>query len=496
MFSTGMKFTIYFQEQALWDDYPPKLQAGKPHRLESYSADRMKNSLCILSRKGETLPVYKDLLQEGIPVSIYLHDLRYANSYKNILARTGLDDLVAAIKKAEVICIDTIVKNRRNHRDLALLDKFNISHNVPDLYGRLGDILRKPPWSKEVIGGGEEVAQYELNRAKGIEFARKVGFSIPPYQEFKAIKEAVRFLQSSEGQKREKWYFKADDNLALDLTFDGTPAQLIDYLTNKVPKRLGTDAVNCVLQQAVEGDVAELDREVWKAPDGKLGPFSSTLEDKKRDSRKSGPRVGSAVNTVWLDSDPAKTIYKQIVVAAGLLRGYCGPISANCIITPDLKAWFLEWTLRFGYSALFLLLKFIMKGKLGNFFLNPFQTVWKEGFVASQVLSLAPFPPTENNRKDFEEMIVGNLITSKFTESDFNWLDVLEDSMGNFRVAGNDGLIGVGLCHDADMEAAIGKAFKKVDGIELTGFKQYWPLQEHLDSHLDRYRKLLRWGAI
>jgi len=456
----------------------------------------VKNSLCILSCKGETLPVMRDLLREGIPCQIYLHDLHYQNSYKNILPRVGLDDLVAAVKKAEVICIDTIVKNRRTYRDLALLDKFNISHNVPDLYGRLGDILKRPPWDKLVIGGGEEVAQYELDRSKGIEFARKCGFSIPPYQDFKTIKEAVRFLQSSEGQKREKWYFKADDNLALDLTFDGTPAQLIDYLTNKVPKRLGTDKVNCVLQQAVEGEVAELDREVWKGPDGKLGPFSSTLEDKKLHSRKSGPRVGSAVNTVWLDDDPGGIIYKQITVAAGLLRGYCGPISANCIITPDLQAWILEWTLRLGWSAFYLLLKFIMKGKVGNFFLNPFQTVWKPGFVASQVLSLAPFPPTENNRKDFEEMIVGNLISSKLEESDFSWLDVLEDSLGVFRVAGNDGLIGVGVGHDEDMEAAIGKAFKKVDGIEITGNKQFWPLQEHLDSHLNRYKDLEKWGAI
>jgi hypothetical protein len=96
---------------------------------------------------------------------------------------------------------------------------------------------------------------------------------------------------------------------------------------------------------------------------------------------------------VWLDDDPGGIIYKQITVAAGLLRGYCGPISANCIITPDLQAWILEWTLRLGWSAFYLLLKFIMKGKVGNFFLNPFQTVWKPGFVASQVLSWPPSRP-------------------------------------------------------------------------------------------------------
>ena len=457
----------------------------------------MKDNLFILSEKGQSLPILHELRREGIPSAVYVHNLKFQSTYKNIFPRTGLDDLVAALKKADIIYSDIIIPNTKTSRDKALLDKFNLSHNVPDLFGPICDVLRRPPWDKQVIGPGEEVAQLELDRSKGIEFARKCGFSIPPYKEFKDTRVAVKFLQSSEGQKRENWYFKADNNEALDLTFNGTPAQLIDFISFKVPKRLGSTQVSCVLQQTIDGgDKAELDREIWKAPDGKLGPFSSTLEDKKLHSRKSGPRVGSAVNTVWLDSDPALTIYKQIVVAAGLLRDYCGPISANCIITPDLQAWFLEWTLRFGYSALFLLLRFIAKGKKGNFFLNPFQTTWLDGFVASQVLSLTPYPPTANNRQDFADMIVGNLISTPMTEPNFYWLDVLEDAMGVFRVAGNDGLIGVGLGHDADMEKAIKKAYDKVDGIAITGNKQHWTFEEHLASHTDRYKKLLKWGAI
>ena len=443
----------------------------------------MKDNLLILSEKGQTLPILCELRREGIPSQIYVHNLKFQNGYKNIFFRTGLDDLVAAIKKADIIYSDIIIPNTKTHRDFALLDKFGISHNVPDLFGPICDTLKKPVWGKTVVGPGEEVAQLELDRSKGIEFARRCGFSIPPYKEFQDTRVAVKFLQSSEGQKQENWYFKADNNEALDLTFNGTPEQLVDFITTKVPKRLGTTKVSCVLQQTVDGEVAELDREIWKAPDGKLGPMSSTLEDKKRDSRKSGPRCGSAVNTVWLDTDPTLIIYKQIVAAAKLLRDYCGPISANTIITPDLQAWFLEWTLRFGYSALYLLLAFIAKGKKGNFFLNPFQTVWNDGFVASQVLSLTPYPPTANNRQDFVDMIVGNLISSPITETNFYWLDVLEDAMGVFRVAGNDGLIGVGLGHDEDMEAAIKKAYLKVDKVQVCGNKQFWPLQEHLDSH-------------
>jgi phosphoribosylamine-glycine ligase len=457
----------------------------------------MKNSALFLSSKGETLSVAYRLLKEGVPVDYYLHDPAYAGSYKNVFTRLNTHDgLMAAVKRAEVVVIDTIVKNKKTARDLALLDKFGISHNVPDLYGRLGDILKSPKWDKLVIGGGEEVAQYELDRSKGFELAKKAGFSIPPYQEFKSTKEAVRFLQSSAGQAKEKWYFKADGNVALDLTFDGTPTQLIDFLTTKVPKRLGTDKVNCILQEAIEGKVVELSREGWLDPDGKLVNPNSTLEDKKLSSRNSGPRVGCAVSTVWLDKDFEGVIHRQLKAAIKHLSGYVGPLDANAIITPDLQAWFLEWTLRFGYSALYLLLMFVLKGKLGNFLLDPFKTLWKDGFVASQVLSLTPFPPTAHNRQDFIEMIAGNLIDGKIDAPGVWWLDVMEDAEGMLRVNGADGLIGVATAHDETMEAAIKKAYEKVDKIKITGNKQFWPLQEHLDSHMGRYKKLQKWGII
>ncbi len=65
----------------------------------------MKNSLCVLSCKGETLPLVRDLRGEGIPSDIYLHDPHYASSYKNILPRVRLEGLVKAIERAEVVVI-------------------------------------------------------------------------------------------------------------------------------------------------------------------------------------------------------------------------------------------------------------------------------------------------------------------------------------------------------------------------------------------------------
>ncbi len=457
----------------------------------------MKNSILFLSAKGETLSVAHRLLKEGVPIDYYLHDSSYSNSYKNIFTRlNSFDGLMAAVKRADVVVVDTIAKNNKTDRDHALLDLFRISHNVSELYGPIGAKIKR--MDKVVINGGEDdIAPYELDRAKGVDLARKAGFSIPPYQDFKNLRSAIKFLRSPEAIKRDRWFFKADGNQALDLTFDGTPEQLIDYLTYKVPKRLGTDQVDCIIQEAVEGDVVELSREGWRLPDGTMTNPNSTLEDKKLHSRKSGPRVGSAVNTVWRDKDFSGPIHKQLVEASKHLGDFCGAMDANCILTKDGQPWFLEWTIRrFGYSALYLLLTFIKKGKLGNFFLDPFKTSWKDGFVASQVLSLYPFPPTAHNRKDFVEMIAGNPIDGKIDELGVWWVDVMEDAQGNLRVNGADGLIGVATAHDDTMEGAIKKAYEKVDGIKIVGNKQFWPLQEHLDSHTERYTKLQKWGII
>ena len=207
--------------------------------------------------------------------------------------------------------------------------------------------------------------------------------------------------------------------MALDLTFDGTPEQLIDFLTAKAPKRLGTDKVDCILQEAIEGDVVELSREGWRLPDGKMVHPNSTFENKKLHSRDSGPRVGCAVSTVWRDADFSGVSHKQLAKAAKLLGDYMGAMDANCIITPDLQG------LVFGVDPAVRLQRPLPPALLHHarqarqLLPGSVHTIWKEGFVASQVLSLFPFPPTAITPPDFAEMIPGNLISHKIDEKDF-----------------------------------------------------------------------------
>ena len=40
------------------------------------------------------------------------------------------------------------------------------------------------------------------------------------------------------------------------------------------------------------------------------------------------------------------------------------------------------------------------------------------------------------------------------------------------------------------MEGAIKAAYEKVSGITICGNKQFWPLNEHLEGHSQRYQRL------
>ena len=460
----------------------------------------MKPRICFLSCKGETNPVVQRLNALGVETSIYIHDLAHRSVYTNVHPKLGLDGLLGAIHGAETVVIDTITRNKKTPRDLALLDKFGISHNVPDLYGPIGDKLKKPPFSvPHVIGGGEEAADYELNREKGVELAKMAGLSIPPFEEFTSIKQGVKFLQGP--GKGKKWVLKPSGNIDLDLTYMETyEGELIDILSHSLPRRIGGDALDFILQQFVtnpDGSPGvEVSNEVWAT--GKKGDLlhpNRTLEDKKLYSRKAGPGVGSQVNLVFLCKNLDGPVFKGVQKLIPLLQAmdYWGPLDFNVIFTADGKAWYLEPTFRCGYSAVYLFLSFLLPGSLAPFFLNPFHGAFqKRGFVASQVLTLDPFP--SQNREDLNKKLLGNLINCPVGHKDWWFLDTYVDEEGNHRVAAADGLVGVAACYDEDREEAIKKAYRRVDKVEVTGNKQYWPLNEHLESHLGRLNKARRWG--
>jgi len=448
-------------------------------------------SLLFISQKAGAIPVAWELRKEGVPVDFYIYDPVYRKTYSGLMPRVGDDGLLEAVKRASHVAIDIVLPNDKSPRAFDFLDKFGISHNVPGLFGTLGDKLRKPPWNKEVIGGGALPEKVELDREEGIKLARLCGFDIPEYHEFTSLKAGAKFLHGS--GKDKLWVFKPHGNADLDLTkVEDFKGELLDLLTTTYPARLG-DSVKFILQEKIVGE--EVSSEIWVV-DGVVMHPNRTLEDKKLGDGDTGPAVGSASNSVFLCKD-ASGIVHNLIVKIPWLKGYTGPVDANSIITKGGRVWFLEWTFRFGYSALFLFLSLIKKGKLSTFFLNKFKAEPERSFVASQVLTLHPFPHVRDKLALYAPMIKDNLINSPIDTKGAWWVDVYKDSKGKLRCAGADGYLGVILDRGATAEEAIKACHKRVAEIKMAGISgdlQHRTEHDHLKSHLGRLEKFKSWG--
>jgi len=203
--------------------------------------------------------------------------------------------------------------------------------------------------------------------------------------------------------------------------------------------------------------------------------------------------VGSQSNTVFLNKTPG--VIHRLIQGIPWLKEYIGPIDANCIVDYLGQIWFLEWTFRFGYSALYLLLTLVPKGQLWKWILQGFDVVLQDLWVASQTLTLHPFPHVRDSRRS-RQMVKDNLINNPFDAKGAWWLDVYKDHNGKLRCAGGDGLLGVIVGTGDDAESAIKAAHANLQAIlkaGVTGDVQYRTEQDHLEKHLERLHRLEKW---
>lgn len=412
--------------------------------------------ILFFSNSGESCPIaYR--MQKDEDVQVYIHSPQYRGVYHNMIPKCSLTDLRKTARRADLVIFDMVKANERTREDLALLKIFDVSAKSASIFGPVAAKISK---DTEVIGASEVTEEWELDRKGGADLARAIGLDLPEVVKFERLSDAVKFLQD-EG-KEIRWVFKPDNNQDLDLTYvEKYPGELVQKLTHEWMERITSDKFPFLLEKYIEG--VEISTEGWYNGTSFVH-FNHTIEDKRLMNGNLGPATGSQSNVVWFKK--GGILISELKKLGPKLNqaGYRGPVDINAIVTKD-RIYFLEFTARFGYDALYGLLtlcqdvnKFFTKGFLGS---------WRPGFVASQRVTIPPYPYA--NRELLKELAkdVSITPTSKL------WMeDVYFDAEG-CKCTGADGVIGVMTGYGTTLGEAISKMYQNIDKLRISSFLQY-----------------------
>jgi phosphoribosylamine--glycine ligase len=212
--------------------------------------------------------------------------------------------------------------------------------------GKLAEQLRAA--GQLVVGGGEFCDRLELDRSFGEGIASSCGVLAPLTHKFPSISATIAFL----GKHDQDWYFKADGNLSTSSTAHGESERLIRRLTTLRDNH--GDQIKNILQETIEG--SDISTACWWNGRDWIGPFEGTIENKKLMNDNKGPSTGCSMNLVWFyEAWPKIATELCFAKHAEVFRHHKAPpgiYDINAMISKkDKKAYFLEYTPRFGYDA-------------------------------------------------------------------------------------------------------------------------------------------------
>lgn len=418
--------------------------------------------ILFVSNSGESLPVMYRMQQQGYEVAIYIHNPRYRANYEGLVNRVTSSKLPGIVRRADAVVFDILRPNEGSHQDTQLLKVFRCSRQTPEVFGAVADKIRKKVLT---IGASKETATWELDRSKGAKLAESIGIPIPETHDFKRLSEGAAFLRG----KKSRWVFKPHDNNDLDLTYmESYPGELKSKLEGEYRERLG-DKIDFILQKVVEG--VEISTEGWF--DGeRFVHFNHTIEDKKLMNGNLGPAIGSQGNTVWVKRDPHGLLVQELGKLAPKLRaaGYIGPIDVNCIVSEDdCRPYFLEWTCRQGYDALYCLLQ-LLSGGIARFYLDRFHSEFLGGYASSQRITVPPFPYSEPDL--LREYAQGVEAQNGFEDKNF-WAEDVRQNGKRIECAGADGILGVMAAKGNSIGGSVGNMYRSIDKMRIASTPQY-----------------------
>jgi phosphoribosylamine-glycine ligase len=365
----------------------------------------------IVSHGGDGVGLARLLATEGHEVSLWLEDADGPDMGKGVIDRVDhIDDNLTD---------DTIIV-------------FDMSGN-----GEKADEYRARGFS--AVGGSMLADKLELDRAYGIQVAKDAGIAVPESKEFTDFAAARDYIDSEVDNDDAGFVFKPNDNKEGVTTFVSTNAeQMLDMLATFEERWKGE--VSFVLQKVVDG--VEISSEVWCVK-GEIvpGSYNNTLEQKKFMPGNLSKNTGCMGSTVQFNMCPKLFDLTLAKLAPWLKKNkYTGPLDINCIVDGEGTPWFLEWTPRFGYSAIYAMVEgldmplgdFLEKiAKEESFSIEP-----SDQWCGALRITMPPYPMSD----DAPETKGMPLLGFTLEDEDIWPLDVMEKD-GKLQCSGFDGIV-------------------------------------------------------
>jgi len=429
--------------------------------------------ILFISNSGDSLPLaYR--LSRTHRVQAYIHNPAFADCYANMLPKVKLRDLPGTARRAGTVIFDMSRPNEHTKRDEALLRIFNCDRQSNSVFGPVAEKIRK---HTRVIGSSKGAEQMELDRQFGTELAKKAGFSIPVTYNFNTLQEGVDFLSN----KSTLWVFKPHENADLDMTYvEQFPGELYYKLQHDFKERIGKSKFAYMLQKKIDG--VDLSTEGWF--DGeRFRFFSHTYEDKTLMNDGMGPHIGSQSNVVWSGSHMRTDVINKLKSMEKVLGhiGYEGPLDVNCLIADkNDKPYFLEWTPRLGFDAIFCLAELLSVEEIFFGSETPDTKLWS----ASQRVSVPPYPYEAGDLMERAKNVEVRPGSGEWFLTDVKTED------GHLKCSGADGIIGSTVGTGRSLGEGCNRARANAENILVGGYKQYRTDQK--ESAYKALRKIIK----
>jgi phosphoribosylamine--glycine ligase len=300
--------------------------------------------ITIISKEGDSWCLAQRIKEEGHRAIVYINSEERRRIGNGFVEKSAEQRVLINEGKLDEEALKGVLYPKP---DCVIMDM------VGEGFGVLADRLRAE--GIPVMGCCAWADKIELDRPYGLKAMKAVGINTPITHKFTDYKEAIKFVEAT----NKPYVYKPSGNQCTTTTYVAQSASdligMLEYYSDINEE--------FELQEKIEG--IEISSEVWFNGEVVLN-VNHTMEEKPLLEGGRGPKAGCMGSVVWLGNENTQ-LYKEGIgrmIPALKKIGYRGPLDLNTIVTQD-KLYGLEFTARFGYDALYILLE-MYKGRVGD----------------------------------------------------------------------------------------------------------------------------------